>query len=141
MIPNSATNAGSSTDCDIANENGSRTCAGSCKADASSAVGACGGISAPIRQVMKAAMPALPSTAPSCRIELYTAEPAPARSGGRFLVAVAVSGDQTNALPTPTTKNGSTSRQIGVSGVISNDNQVNPIASMEKPKPSTGRGW
>ena len=35
---------------------------------------------------------------------------------------------------------GSTSRQIGVVGVISIDSQVSPIAITEKPNPTTGRG-
>ena len=35
---------------------------------------------------------------------------------------------------------GSTSRQIGVVGVISIDSQVSAIANTEKPKPITGRG-
>ena len=86
-------------------------------------------------------MPALPITAPSWRIELYTAELAPARCGGRLRVAVAVSGDHTNAIPTPIAPNGKTSRQIGVPGDISNESHVNATASTEKPNPSTGRGW
>ena len=90
---------------------------------------------------MNAAMPALPSTAPNWRTELYTAEPAPASCGGRLRVAVAVSGDHTNAIPTPMATNGNTSRQIGVSGAISKESQVSAIASTEKPKPRTGRGW
>ncbi len=116
MIPNSAMNAGSSTDCDIAAANGSRRNPGNCNVSASSPVAppdGCRGISSVIRHVMNAAMPALPSTAPSWRTELYTAEPAPAKCGGRLRVAVAVSGDQTKAIPTPIAKNGNTSRQIG----------------------------
>src|ERR1700722_5625985 len=140
-MPNNATNAGSNTDSDIAAENGWRTKAGSCKvAPLSVPVDTCG-ISALIRHVMNAAMPALPSTAPSWRTELNTAELAPASCGGRLRVAVAVSGDHTNAIPTPTAVNGNTKRQIGVSGAISNDSHVKAIASTEKPKPSTGRGW
>ena len=54
---------------------------------------------------------------------------------------MAVSGDQTNAIPTPITMNGNTSRQIGVVGVVSNESHVNAIASTEKPKPTTGCGW
>src|SRR5271166_5169061 len=137
-------NAGNSTDCAIAAENGSRTNSGSCKVAAASPVappGGRGGISAPMRDVMNAAMPALPSTAASWRIELYAAEPAPASCGGRLRVAVAVSGDHTNAIPTPTAKNGSASRQIGVYGDISKESQVSAVASTEKPRPSTGRGW
>ncbi len=90
---------------------------------------------------MNAAMPALPSTEPTCRVVLYTPEPAPARCGGRFRVAVAASGDQMNAMAAPIAVSGSTSRQIGVVGVISIDNQVSPIAISENPKPTTGRGW
>jgi len=90
---------------------------------------------------MNAAMPALPSTAPSWRIELYAAELAPARCGGRLRVALAVSGDHTNAIATPMAVNGKTSRQIGVSGDIPNESHVSAIASTEKPKPSTDRGW
>ena len=71
MIPNNAMNAGNSTDCAIAAENGSRRNSGSCGAPSPVAVpGGRGGISAPMRDVMNAAMPALPSTAPSWRIEL-----------------------------------------------------------------------
>lgn len=55
-------------------------------------------------------------------------------------MAVAASGDQMNAIPTPIAANGSTSRQTGVSGVISIDSQVSAIASTEKPKPTTARG-
>ena len=142
-MPNSAMNAGNSTDCDMAAANGSRRNSGSCRVAASPPAppDGCGGISAPIRDVMNAAMPALPSTAPSWRTELYTAEPAPARRGGRLRVAVAVSGDHTNAIPTPVAKNGNTSRQIGVVGDISKVSQVSAIASTEKPNPRTGRGW
>src|SRR5271157_2245521 len=140
-IPNNAINAGNRTDCDIAAENGSRRNSGSCKVMVPLPAGRWGGIWALIRDVMNAAMPALPSTAPSWRTELYTAELAPARCGGRLRVAVAVSGDHTNAIPTPTAKNGSASRQIGVSGDISKESQVSAVASTEKPRPSTGRGW
>ena len=98
------------------------------------------GSSAPMRDVMKAAIAALPSTAPSCRVVLYTPELAPAKCGGRFRVAVAVNGAHTNAIPTPIAPNASASRQIGVPGAISKDSQVIPIASIEKPKPSTGSG-
>ena len=56
-------------------------------------------------------------------------------------MAVAASGDQMNAMPTPIAANGNTSRQIGVVGVISIDSHVNAIASTEKPNPITGRGW
>src|SRR6185312_2525054 len=144
MIPNNAMNAGNNTDCDIAAANGSRRNSGSCNAMSSSpATEPDGGrgISALIRHVMNAAMPALPSTAPSWRTELYAAEPAPANCPGRLRVAVAVSGDHTNAIPTPIAKNGNTSRQIGVVGNISKVSQVSAIASTAKPKPSTGRGW
>ena len=55
-------------------------------------------------------------------------------------MAVAASGDQMNAMPTPMAMNGSTSRQIGVVGVISIDSQVSAIATVEKPKPTIGRG-
>jgi hypothetical protein len=72
---------------------------------------------------------------------LYTPELAPARCGGRLRVAVAVSGDHTNAIETPITMNGNTSRQIGVPGAISIDSHVSPMASTEKPNPSTGTGW
>src|SRR5262249_41751158 len=75
-----------------------------------------------------------------CRVVLYTPELAPAKCGGRLRVAVAVSGDHTNAIPTPIAPNASTSRQIGVPGAISKESQVNPVASIEKPKPSTGSG-
>ena len=62
-------------------------------------------------------------------------------SGGvEFLVAVAASGDQMNAIPTPMRMNGSSSRQIGVVGSSSTDSQVNPIATAEKPNPTMGRG-
>ena len=56
-------------------------------------------------------------------------------------MAVAASGDQMNAIPMPSAVSGSTSRQIGVVGVISMDSHVNPMAITEKPKPTTGRGW
>ena len=55
-------------------------------------------------------------------------------------MAVAASGDQMNAIPTPVTVNGSTIRQIGVVGVISMDSHVNAIASTEKPNPIIGVG-
>ncbi|CAG6925176.1 hypothetical protein PICSAR132_04533 [Mycobacterium avium subsp. paratuberculosis] len=59
-------NAGSSTDCDIAAANGPRRNSGSTgPAESSPPPAGCPGISAPIRHVMNAAMPALPSTAPS----------------------------------------------------------------------------
>ncbi len=106
---------------------------GACTADPGSCT--------PICHVMNAAMPALPSTEPTCRVALYTPEPAPARSPARLRVAVAASGDQMNAMPTPIRICGSTSRQIGVVGVISIDSQVRPMAMAEKPKPMTGIGW
>jgi hypothetical protein len=56
-------------------------------------------------------------------------------------VAVAASGDQMNAIPMPMTVNGSTNRQIGVSGCISIDSQVSAIARPEKPAPTIGPGW
>jgi hypothetical protein len=72
--PNNETSAGSSIDCDIATENGARRNSGSCTLLPS---GRCqctppGGdeISALILEVKNAAMPALPSTAPSCRVAL-----------------------------------------------------------------------
>ena len=139
-MPNSAMNAGSSTDCDIAAENGSRTKPGNPnrprlppRRDARRHLGT----DPPCheRGHAGAAQAPRPVAAPSCTL----AELAPARCGGRLRVAVAVSGDQTNAMPTPITVNGNTSRQIGVSGAISNESQVNPIASIEKPKPSTGQ--
>src|SRR6185312_17427752 len=96
--PNNAKNAGNNSDCDIAAANGSCRNAGSRVTEpwpgASVTVG---GISALIRDVMNAAMPALPSTEPTCRVALYTPEPAPAKCGGRLRVAVAASGDQMNA--------------------------------------------
>src|SRR6516165_3480582 len=118
--------------------------AGNCNVTSPSpaaALGSCRGISPAIRDVMNAAMAALPSTAPSWRIVLYTADPAPAKCGGRLRVAVAVNGDHTNAIPTPTAKNGKASRQMGVPGAISNASHVSAIASTEKPKPTTGPGW
>ena len=56
-------------------------------------------------------------------------------------MAVAASGDQMNAMPTPIAVSGNTSRQIGVVGVISIDSHVSAIASIEKPNPTIGRGW
>ena len=90
---------------------------------------------------MNEAMPALPNTAPTWRVALNTPELAPANRGGRLRVAVAVIGAQMNAIATPSTKNGSTSCQIAVDGVITIESQVRPIASAEKPNPTTGRGW
>src|SRR5262249_57556952 len=98
-----------------------------------------GGSSSLIRHVMNAAMLALPNTEPTCRVALYTPDPAPARSGARLRGAVAANGDQINPVPTPLAANGNTSRQIGVVGVISNNNHVNEIASTAKPKPTIGR--
>ena len=46
-----------------------------------------------------------------------------------------------NAMPIPITRNGRTSRKIGVSDVISIESQVSPIASAENPKPMIDRGW
>ena len=89
---------------------------------------------------MNAAMLALPSTEPTCRVALYTPEPAPATSEARLRVAVAASGDQMNAMPMPVAVSGNAIRQIGVVGVISTDNHVNEIASIEKPNPMIGRG-
>ena len=141
-IPNSATNAGNSIDCDRAAENGSRRNSGSCNAVAwPGGRAAAPGISALIRDVMNAAMPALPSTEPTCRVALYTPEPAPASCGGRLRVAVAANGAQMNAIPTPRNRNGSNSRQIGVAGAIAQDSHVTPIASTENPNPITALGW
>src|ERR1700756_3632659 len=142
--PNNATKAGSSIDCDIASENGWCRKAGNCVTAPSprgEAPEGRGDGSPLIRHVITAAMLALPSTEPTCRVRLYTPDPAPASSGGRLRVAIAANGAQMNAMPTPIAANGSTSRQIGVTGVISNDNHVNEIASTAKPKPTTGRGW
>ena len=55
-------------------------------------------------------------------------------------VAVAASGDQMNAIPTPVTMSGNTRRQVGVVGVSSTDNHVKAIASAENPNPTMGRG-
>ena len=101
---------------------------------------AASGISALIRVVMNAAMLALPSTEPTCRVALYTPEPAPATSEARLRVAVAANGDQMNAMPTPVAVSGNTIRQIGVVGVISTDSHVIAMASIEKPNPMIGRG-
>ena len=90
---------------------------------------------------MNAAMLALPSTEPTWRVALYTPDPAPARAGGRLRVAVAASGAQMSAIPTPIAANGSTSRHIGVVGVISIDNHVSATASVAKPNPTIGPGW
>jgi hypothetical protein len=46
-----------------------------------------------------------------------------------------------NAIPVPIAANGSSSRQIGVLGVISTDSQANATASVANPKPMIGRGW
>ncbi len=56
-------------------------------------------------------------------------------------MAVAASGDQMNAMPMPMKINGSTSRQIGVVGVISIDSHVSAMASVENPNPMMGAGW
>ena len=56
-------------------------------------------------------------------------------------MAVAASGDQMNAMPTPIRMSGNTRRQIGVTGVISTDNHVNAIATAENPNPTMGLGW
>jgi len=69
--PNSAMNAGSNIDWDIAAANGSRRNSGSCNAaplppgGPSPPPSGIGGIVELIRDVMKDAMPALPSTAPT----------------------------------------------------------------------------
>src|SRR5690606_5845692 len=68
-------------------------------------------------------------------------DPAPDRCSGSCRVAVVASGDQMNAMPTPTATKGSTSRQIGVVGAISTASQVRPTATTENPKPTTGVGW
>jgi hypothetical protein len=70
--PNNATNAGSSSDCDIAAANGACRNPGRART-APSPRGApvgIGGISALILDVMNAAMLALPSTDPTCRVAL-----------------------------------------------------------------------
>jgi hypothetical protein len=64
--PNSATNAGSRIDWDIAAAKGSCRNAGSAvTAPSPPGAGPAAGISAPIRDVMNAAIPALPSTEPT----------------------------------------------------------------------------
>ena len=134
-------NAGSSRDCDIADANGSWRNGGSSVTEPSPpGASAASGISALIRVVMNAAMLALPSTEPTCRVALYTPEPAPATSEARLRVAVAANGDQINAIPMPVTVSGNAIRQMGVVAVISTDNHVNEIASIEKPNPMIGRG-
>src|SRR6478736_2058283 len=139
--PKSATNAGSSRDCDIADANGSWRKPGNSVTEPSPpGPSAANGISALIRVVMNAAMLALPSTETTWRVALYTPDPAPATSEARLRVAVAASGDQMNAMPTPTAVSGSTIRQIGVVGVISTDNHVNATAMRENPNPTIGRG-
>ena len=55
-------------------------------------------------------------------------------------MAVAANGDQMNAMPTPISVSGTTSRQMGVVGVMSTASQVSPMASTENPNPITGRG-
>ncbi len=69
--PNSATKAGSSRDCDSASENGPYRKRGSSGTGPSPRTGApAADSSALIRLVMNAAMAALPSTAPTCRVVL-----------------------------------------------------------------------
>src|SRR6476469_7816497 len=139
--PKSAMNAGSSRDCDIADANGSWRKPGNSVTEPSPpGPSAANGISALIRVVMNAAMLALPSTEPTWRVALYTPDPAPATSEARLRVAVAASGDQMNAMPTPVAVRGNAIRQIGVVAVISTDNHVNEMASIEKPNPTIGRG-
>src|SRR3954452_7219845 len=139
--PNSATNAGSSRDCDIADAKGAWRKSGSSVTEPSPpGPSAASGISALIRVVMNAAMLALPNTEPTWRVALYTPDPAPATSDAKFRVAVAASGDQMNAMPTPVAVSGNAIRQIGVVAVISTDNHVNEMASIEKPNPTIGRG-
>ena len=75
-------------------------------------------------------MAALPSTAPICRVVLYTPEPAPAWRGGRLRVAVELSGAQMPALAKPSTALGSRNSQIGVSGCISADSRTAPRPSV-----------
>jgi hypothetical protein len=89
---------------------------------------------------MNAAMLALPNTEPTWRVALYTPDPAPATSEARLRVAVAASGDQMKAMPIPVAVNGKAIRQIGVVAVISTDNHVSEMASIEKPNPTIGRG-
>ena len=70
--PNNATKAGSSMACDIAAANGACKNSGSWAAAPSprGAASAPPGISADSRDAMNAAMPALPSTDPTCRVVL-----------------------------------------------------------------------
>ena len=72
MMPNSATKAGSSIDCDSAVANGSCRNAGSLSTASSpgAAFAGAAGISSLIREDMRAAMPALPNTEPTCRVVL-----------------------------------------------------------------------
>ena len=69
--PNSATKAGNSSDCANAAANGSLRNTGSSTTEPSSvSLVPAPGISAVMRDVMNAAMPALPSTLPICRVVL-----------------------------------------------------------------------
>ena len=72
ITPNSATNAGSSNDCDNAAANGSCRNPGNSRTADSWAAGPPGpdGIRAPICCAMNAAIPALPSTEPTWRVAL-----------------------------------------------------------------------
>ena len=134
-------NAGSSNDCDIAAANGSCRKSGSSVTEPSPpGPSAANGISALIRVVMNAAMLALPSTEPTCRVALYTPEPAPATSEARLRVAVAANGDQMNAMPIQSPSAATRFARSAWSRVISTDNHVNEIASIEKPNPMIGRG-
>src|SRR5699024_6673374 len=85
-------------------------------------------------------MPALPNTEPTCRVVLYTPEPAPACAIGRLRVAVVVSGDQTNPCPTPSIVSGASSVPTAVSGCITADNHTNPPQKHASPKPARLRG-
>src|SRR6478672_2392024 len=135
--PTSTTAAGSRIDWAIAVENPACRNPGRVPPMAipspADAAGPPDGSSAASRDWIRTAMAALPSTAPNCRVVLYTPEPAPAWRGGRLRVAVVLNGAQMPALAKPRTALGSRNNRMGVSGCISRPFQTRATAINVRP--------
>src|SRR5690625_5925479 len=91
------------------------------------------------RQSIRAAGAAEPSTDPTCRVVLYTPEPAPAAVRGSRRIAVTDNGDHRNAFPRPKSPRMTSSNHTGVvveSAIASHSNEP---AAVNNPNGEIGR--
>src|SRR5699024_9886211 len=98
------------------------------------------GAAAWIRQFIRAARAAEPSTDPTCRVVLYTPDPAPAAVRGRRRIAVTDNGDHRNAFPTPNKPRVSRSNHIGVVPESAIASHSKDPAAVNNPNGASRRG-